>query len=577
METKKFRYGIILSVGISVIILVNAFRVGSGFSGRFFEWGSLSLPFLFLAYHWHRSLKKAELRLRLRKGWGASEARTRDFDEISLHFRMTQEEKDHSDVLDDRTWNDLDMDLIYAHLDRTLTSPGEQILYSLLRRPLFETCGLEERNRWISLIFRDRELRESLQDTLGMLGRMDGQAVTELLWGDLPKAVVRPVWIYLLLTLLPILAVLAVAQQAWAWFGLATVFISNMIVHFLSKRRTGDHFSSVRYLGRLICGASRLARLQIPEMNEHQHLLAQDVKAVLRIARKTKFLAPGGNDPLYDYPNILFLTEVRAFNGILRTIDRNRQILKNIFERIGFVDAMAAIASYRTTAPVHCSPRFVDSRPLLAFEAAVHPLLTNPISNSFSLDEGSVLVTGSNMSGKTSFLKMIGVNAVFAQTIVTCSARKYETSFFQVKSLIGRKDNLIEGKSYYLDEIQALRRLFSPGRGSARALCLLDELFRGTNSAERIAASVEVLGYLDRTLKACVFATTHDLEITGLVGPGFINYHFQEEIGESGIAFNYKLLTGPSTTRNAIKLLQYVGYPQEIVEAAERRIRSLLE
>jgi DNA mismatch repair ATPase MutS len=488
---------------------------------------------------------------------------------------MTREDEDYADVLDDRTWSDLDMDLIYDRLDRTLTSPGEQILYSLLRRPLFETRGLEERNRWISLISQDRALRETLQDTLGRLGRMDGQAVTELLWSDLPKAVVPRVWIYLPLALLPVFAALAVAQQAWAWFGLAAVFLSNMIVHFLSKRRAGDHFSSVRYLGRLISYAKKLALLHIPEMSEQQRSLAQDAKAVSRIARKTVYLAPGGSDPLYDYPNILVLTEVRAFNDVLRIIEKKRQILKNIFERIGFMDAMVAIASYRSTAGTHCRPAFVDSQPRLDFEAAVHPLLPNPVSNSFSLDESGVLVTGSNMSGKTCFLKMIGVNAILAQTIVTCLAIKYETSFFQVKSLIGRKDNLIEGKSYYLDEIQALRRLFEPGRNSAGRLYLVDELFRGTNSAERIAASVEVLRYLTRTLNACIFATTHDMEIPELIGPGFINYHFQEEIGESGIAFNYKLLTGPSTTRNAIRLLQQAGYPTEIIEAAERRIQSL--
>jgi DNA mismatch repair ATPase MutS len=94
---------------------------------------------------------------------------------------MTREDEDHADVLDDRTWSDLDMDLIYDRLDRTLTSPGEQILYSILRRPLFETRGLEERNRWISLISQDRALRENLQDTLGRLGRMDGQAERDLL------------------------------------------------------------------------------------------------------------------------------------------------------------------------------------------------------------------------------------------------------------------------------------------------------------------------------------------------------------------------------------------------------------
>lgn len=141
-------------------------------------------------------------------------------------------------------------------------------------------------------------------------------------------------------------------------------------------------------------------------------------------------------------------------------------------------------------------------------------------------------------------------------------------------TLIGRKDNLIEGKSYYLDEIQALLRLLAPKTDSVADLCLLDELFRGTNSVERIAASVEVLLYLGKR-NGCTLASTHDLEITDLVGSGFMNFHFQEKIEEEGIAFNYKLMDGPSTTRNAIKLLSSVGYPSEIVEAAERRVRSL--
>ena len=100
------------------------------------------------------------------------------------------------------------------------------------------------------------------------------------------------------------------------------------------------------------------------------------------------------------------------------------------------------------------------------------------------------------MSGKTTFLKTIGVNAVLAQTINTCLAKEYQASFFQIKTLIGRKDNIIEGKSYYLDEISALLRIINALEKNLPCLCLLDEIFRGTNSVERISASAEVLLYL---------------------------------------------------------------------------------
>ena len=177
------------------------------------------------------------------------------------------------------------------------------------------------------------------------------------------------------------------------------------------------------------------------------------------------------------------------------------------------------------------------------------------------------------MSGKTTFLKTIGVNAVLAQTINTCLAKEYQASFFQIKTLIGRKDNIIEGKSYYLDEISALLRIINALEKDLPCLCLLDEIFRGTNSVERISASAEVLLYLAKH-HCLIFAATHDLELTELVRSLYSNFHFLEKITEEGISFNYKLMRGPSTTQNAIKLLRHVGYPEEIADAADTRIRK---
>jgi DNA mismatch repair ATPase MutS len=177
------------------------------------------------------------------------------------------------------------------------------------------------------------------------------------------------------------------------------------------------------------------------------------------------------------------------------------------------------------------------------------------------------------MSGKTTFLKTIGVNMLLAETLHFCLAKKFCSSFFNTLTLIGRKDNIIEGKSYYLDEILTLLRIIQACRQDIPCLCLIDEPFRGTNSVERISASAEVLLHLAKK-NGLVFASTHDLELTRLVADAYVNYHFQEEIGEHGLLFNYQLREGPSETRNAIKLLRHVGYPEEITEAAEQRIRK---
>jgi len=632
MSMKKLKILFILSLIVSIAISFAAVIAGNRLGRSHYWLGLWSFPFFGISYYWHVRLKEAGLRLHLKNTWGSPDDRPRNFEEIPLHFRMTRsptpdpafqggDEKQGSglipnksrpsgcgvmelnpndrfgeDVLDDRTWSDLDMDLVFSRVDRTLSAPGEQILYSLLRRPLLNSSGLEERRRWIELFSRDSALRENCRSILAKIGRNGGEALPELLWSDphgkIPKA--------FLLKLLPALllgfGILLLFNQSWAWYGQAAVLLVNMIIHYRSKRTIGEYFASMRYLGRMIAWARKLAGLEFADLDESMKALRSELKSVSKIARKAVYLAPGWDNILYDYVNIVYLIEVGAFSRIRKMIEIHRHKLQHIFERLGFIDAMLSIASYRAGTPGFCEPRFTaaeapdpagesssdamvcpltEAGPPLEFQSAGHPLVENPVPNSLSMNSSGALITGSNMSGKTTFLKTIGVNAVLAQTIFTCIAEKYQTRFFRVFTLIGRKDNLIEGKSYYLDEIQALLRLLKPGSDSVATLCLLDELFRGTNSDERIAASVEVLLYLGKQ-NGWTIASTHDLEITELVGSRFVNYHFQENIEEEGIAFNYKLMDGPSTTRNAIKLLRLAGYPSEIVEAAERKVRPLI-
>ena len=104
-----------------------------------------------------------------------------------------------------------------------------------------------------------------------------------------------------------------------------------------------------------------------------------------------------------------------------------------------------------------------------------------------------MLVTGSNMSGKSTLLRTVGVNAVMAQTIHTCLAEAYAAPIFTLRSCIGRSDDLLSGKSYYIVEVESLIELVRASQGAAPHLFLLDEMFRGTNAVERIAAGQAVL------------------------------------------------------------------------------------
>jgi DNA mismatch repair ATPase MutS len=559
----------------ALLVLLSSAMLGFFLSRIFFMFSILVLPLGYFLIKRIRESRKDKLLLSLRKKWGTYETQETDSAEIGKYFKRIAPigEQEHKYIVDDRTWNDLDMDLIYGRLNQTLTVPGEQMLYALLRTPKYSRKPLEERSEIINLFIQDQELRERIQIFFLKLGKSGGRYVVELLWDERP-APNKLAFLYpCILLFIPIFVLLGLLGHNLAWVGLIALSLGNAAIHYRTKRKFAEDIPSIRYLGRMLKYANHLSGLQNSRLEDYWMQLKSVLDKVAGIAPKTALLSLGENNALYEYLNIIFLMEVRAFHSYLRLMDKFENQLREIFETIGFLDSMIAAASYKAGLKKSVEPELTDSILFLDIVGVMHPLLEKPVPNSLSLRKGGMLITGSNMSGKTTFLKTIGVNMIFAQTLHFCLAKRFASSFFNTLTLIGRKDNIIEGKSYYLDEILALLRIIRASQQDIPCLCLIDELFRGTNSVERISASAELLLYLAKK-NDLVFASTHDLELTHLVADAYVNYHFQEEIGEHGLLFNYQLHEGPSETRNAIKLLHHVGYPDEITEGAEQRIRG---
>nr|WP_272507455.1 hypothetical protein [Clostridium aestuarii] len=186
------------------------------------------------------------------------------------------------------------------------------------------------------------------------------------------------------------------------------------------------------------------------------------------------------------------------------------------------------------------------------------------------MHNSGIILTGSNMAGKSTFLRTLGVNALFAQTIYTCLAKSYAGSFFNIVTSIEPQDNIIKGKSYYLGEAEALLRVVKASNNNIPCLTMVDEIFRGTNPTERINAAAEIMDYLNKHNTLAAIAT-HDLILTKIV-KGYDCYYFREHVNEDGLTFDYLIKEGISPTRNAVRLLKLVGYPDEIIERIENRI-----
>jgi DNA mismatch repair ATPase MutS len=171
------------------------------------------------------------------------------------------------------------------------------------------------------------------------------------------------------------------------------------------------------------------------------------------------------------------------------------------------------------------------------------------------------------MAGKTTFLRTLGVNAILAQTIYTCLATSYMANYFRIISLISETDSLMEGKSYYLVQAEQLLQMIRSSEKDVLTLCLIDEPLAGTNSSERIVASFEILRYLFEH-KALAIIATHDLELAGKLEFGFKSYHFTDKVDQEGLSFDFKLRDGITSTSNAIRLLEYLDYPEDIIKRA---------
>ena len=519
-----------------------------------------------------RSARAAESLAALRASWGHATHQRRDFDTSRRFVALTEGETARA-AMDEHTWLDLDMDEVYASIDRTRSSPGQLVLYRWLRGPAPDPRTLERRDRTIRLFQQDPRAREAVQLALGRLGLSSHVAeVVSLLWDR--EAPDVPPW--RTLSVMAALAVLATLSPLFlggaGWLLLITTFGVNYVLHARTQIRFGPEILGLRHLAATLATAGELVRTRIPGLEEHAATLAEHHRAARPVARSIA-LFPAGRpaDLVYEYLNILFLLEAR---GLARALGAIRDpALRGAFLAVGELDAAQAAASFRDGLPYSCAPVFSDGSVALEIEDVYHPLLEAPVPNSISLQDHGTLITGCNMSGKSTFLRALGINAILAQAIHTCTARRYHAGRLRVLSSMRSTDDLVEGKSAYWAEAERLLAIIRAMETPEPVLCLIDEILAGTNSAERRAASVEILQFLSRR-RALLVATTHDVELTTALGHALDCYHFSGEAFADGIRFGYQLRPGVARTGNAIQLLGILGFPPDIVEGARRRVTA---
>jgi hypothetical protein len=235
------------------------------------------------------------------------------------------------------------------------------------------------------------------------------------------------------------------------------------------------------------------------------------------------------------------------------------------------LEALNSLANFAYLNPHYAFPEMTTERGQFVARNLGHPLLrpNAKVCNSFELADGQkiVILTGSNMAGKSTFLRTIGVNLVLAYTGATVNADRLEASLFRPFTCIKVSDSVQDGLSYFYAEVKRLQALLASAKADdpLPVLFLIDEIFRGTNSRERLLGSRSYIRELAKGPSVGLVAT-HDLELIKLADEidGVTNLHFREEVHDGRMVFDYRLRPGPCPTTNALTIMRLEGLPVDV-------------
>ena len=509
--------------------------------------------------------------------WAKPLEKYRDFDLISSYHNLLEYNVTDA-IVDEKTWNDLNFNSIFEKMDRNISGIGQQYLYHLLHKYESDENILKRRFNLVSELRTNERLRESIQLNLFNLNTPFSYHIAYLILNkSIPKTKYYP--LFFLFPLVAIFSLIMISYNSIFFFFALFIFLINLIINKIFSNKIYAYFTGFSSLNSLIISAISISKVKtnipVPEIET----LKKKINLLSSLNKKLGYFVIEKESLnelaliIIEYLNMFFLFDIIAYYSSVDTLLKNQDEIRVVFECVAKLDALISVASYLEENQFHSNPTF-NSSGVISFQNLYHPLIEDAIPNTVENLRNSVLITGSNMAGKTTFIKTVGINFILSQTLYFSLSKKFYIPKLIVKSAIRRNDELEEGKSYFFVEIETLNNFIKLSREKDKYLFLIDEIFRGTNTIERLAASTAVLKYLDINNK--VMVTTHDIELQDLLENKFKMFHFSEKVENGKLFFDYKIKEGPCSSGNAIKLLEIMNYPYSIINEANSIAKELL-
>lgn len=482
---------------------------------------------------------------------------------FDAQYRTYRDHYNKQSFIDDKTWSDLNMDTLFHKINFNFTAIGEMRLYATLR-------GMFKVNQ-TSLInmFKDNKVfRLNVSYILSKIGKN--------VYPLFPDQML-PSKRNILLMFCPLLPFIGFAFifliPSKGILICLTFMILNAILSFKLKKSYDQDLKSVFYTANVIKQSQALSKIEsTPAISvDFTHFKASRRFSGLLARLESQDMVSS----IIMFIKLVFMIDYVLFHLIQRSYFKYQEEVMACYDYISILDNHYSIAMYQHTLTHYCYPKINNNINGLQMKSIIHPLLDeeNAIANTIDISN-HILLTGSNASGKSTFMKAVALNLILAQSIQTATAYSFIYQPGYVMTSMANADDVLSGDSYFMSELKSIRRLFNTYQCN-KIYCFIDEIFKGTNTTERIAASESVLSYLDNQKAYQVIAATHDVELSILLENTYNNYHFNESIQKNSIFFDYKIKPGKANTRNAIELLRITQFPIDIYQRAQQNIRNL--
>ncbi len=464
---------------------------------------------------------------------------------------------------------------LFQYINSTVTRGGEEALADLLKGQK-DPSSIGERQESVKELSEDLDWRQRFQAT-GMEKKVRQENPDELLaWSkDQQAGVSFPGFLLFLPFITVLLFLLYYLQHLPLPLPLALTVIQYGIVFSTAKKihqefdRTqvaSDRLKKYAALLKCIEGgsfkATRLRRLQESVTGGGQAASIQ-IKALAGIVDLTQFRH---NHPIIYVPvNTLTFWDLFTAKKLSAWKKSSGACLETWLSVISEFEVQLSLAGLAYDNPGWVYPEITEAPPSLHASSLGHPLI-NPeerVCNDLAMPSPgtALIITGSNMSGKSTLLRTVGLNLVLAYAGATVCGAGLKAAFMTIYSKMQVVDDLSQGVSTYYAELTRIKMVIEAARSGEQIIYLLDEIFKGTNSKDRILGTKAVIRMLS-SLPTLGLLTTHDLELAALAdeNPELVkNYHFDDQIESDRINFDYKLKPGVSTSTNAIALMKMVG------------------